>query len=92
MWDAVTRVLTFPFKLLCYLLIYIYKWIISPFLPKKCAYFPTCSTFMLESIKEFGIIKGLALGIKRLARCTPSADGGIDFVPYSLKGESRWIY
>jgi len=47
---------------------------------------------MLESIKEFGIIKGLRLGIGRIARCNPRAKGGIDYVPYSIKGESKWIY
>ncbi|MBQ4558374.1 MAG: membrane protein insertion efficiency factor YidD [Clostridia bacterium] len=73
-------------------LIYFYKGVISPILPKNCAYYPTCSTFMLESIKEFGIIKGLCLGTKRLIRCNPKCAGGLDYVPYSIKGDNRWIY
>ena len=86
------KILTAPIKWLLYGLIYIYKLFISPLLPKKCAFYPTCSTFMLESIKEFGLIKGIYLGTKRLFRCNPKSKGGIDFVPYSIKGESKWIY
>lgn len=86
------KIITAPIKWLMMGLIYLYKWLISPLLPKKCAYYPTCSTFMLESIKEFGIIEGLILGIKRIIRCNPKCRGGIDYVPYSIKGESKWIY
>lgn len=86
------NLITLPIRWIMYALIYIYKGLISPFLPKKCAYYPTCSSFMLESIKEFGIIKGLILGTKRLCRCNPKSKGGIDYVPYSVKGDSRWIY
>ena len=86
------KIITAPIRWLMMGLIYIYKGLISPLLPKKCAYYPTCSTFMLESIKEFGIIRGLILGFKRLIRCNPRCKGGIDYVPYSLKGESKWIY
>ena len=86
------KIITAPIKWFMMGLIYLYKCLISPLLPKKCAYYPTCSTFMLESIKEFGIIEGLILGIKRLIRCNPKCKGGIDYVPYSIKGESKWIY
>ncbi len=90
--SVIVKVITFPIKCVLIGLIYIYKGIISPLLPKKCAYYPTCSSFMLESIKEFGIIKGLALGTKRLFRCNPRCKGGIDYVPYSIKGDSKWVY
>ena len=86
------KIITFPIKAILIGLIYFYKWIISPILPKNCAYYPTCSTFMLESIKEFGIIKGLYLGTRRLCRCNHKCKGGIDYVPYSVKGEYKWIY
>ena len=72
--------------------IHVYKFLISPFLPKKCAYYPTCSSFMLESIKEFGIINGLITGTKRLFRCNPKCCGGIDYVPFCIKGASKWIF
>ena len=92
MIDIVLKIIGFPLKCVLIMLIYFYKACISPFLAKKCAYYPTCSSFMLESIKEFGIIKGLALGTGRLIRCNPRCTGGIDYVPYSVKGESKWIY
>lgn len=85
-------IITYPIKLICYLLIYIYKFLISPLLPKSCIYYPTCSTYMLQSIKEHGIIKGIWLGTKRLFRCTPRHDGGLDLVPINIKGEHKWIF
>ena len=92
MMNKLWYIITAPLRWICYGLIYLYKFCISPILPKSCAFYPTCSSFMLESIKEFGIIKGLRLGIGRIARCNPRAKGGIDYVPYSIKGESKWIY
>ena len=92
MLEIVFAIISFPIKCVLIALIYIYKWCVSPFLAKKCAYYPTCSSFMLESIKEFGIIKGLVMGTRRLLRCNPRCIGGIDYVPYSIKGESKWIY
>ena len=85
-------IITFPIRLIMYLFIYFYKFIISPLLPKTCIYYPTCSTYMLESIKEHGVFSGVYLGTKRLFRCTPSHDGGLDLVPINLKGDHKWKF
>jgi putative membrane protein insertion efficiency factor len=85
-------VITYPIRLVCYLLLYIYKFLISPLLPKSCIYYPSCSTYMLLAIKEHGVINGIWLGTKRLFRCTPRHNGGLDLVPTNIKGEHKWIF
>jgi uncharacterized protein len=62
-------------------LLKIYKRCISPLLPRACRFEPTCSVYMYQAIKRKGIIKGLALGAKRLLRCNPFCAGGFDPVP-----------
>jgi len=47
---------------------------------------------MLKAIKEFGVFKGVMLGIKRIFRCTPRHNGGIDYVPLNIKGDKKWIF
>lgn len=62
------------FKQLLILPIRIYQYTLSPLLGPKCRYQPTCSTYMIEAIQEWGIFKGLYLGIKRVGRCHPWSD------------------
>jgi putative component of membrane protein insertase Oxa1/YidC/SpoIIIJ protein YidD len=47
---------------------------------------------MLLAIKEWGVLKGVFLGIKRICRCTPKGKCGEDFVPLNIKGELKWTY
>ncbi|MBU8850371.1 MULTISPECIES: membrane protein insertion efficiency factor YidD [Priestia] len=54
---------------------------ISPFLPARCRFYPTCSQYGVESIKRFGAVKGSYLTIKRILKCHPFHPGGIDEVP-----------
>lgn len=85
------KIITFPLKLILLIPIYFYKIVISPCLPKTCIFYPTCSTYMAKSIKEFGIFKGLYLGTKRLIKCRPGQMGGFDPVPYNIKGDFKWL-
>lgn len=85
------KVVFFPLKLISLGLIYFYKFFISPFLPHCCIYSPSCSTYTLLAIKRFGVFKGARLGIKRILRCTPNNEGGLDRVPENLKGEFKWL-
>ena len=54
---------------------------ISPFFPPSCRHEPTCSQYMIESIKEWGPGKGFMLGLKRLSKCHPWGTYGYDPVP-----------
>jgi putative membrane protein insertion efficiency factor len=58
-----------------------YKLVISPLLPSACRYYPTCSEYMREAILQRGVMSGLWMGLKRLARCHPFHEGGYDPVP-----------
>lgn len=73
-------------------LVLFYKKCISPLLPNVCIYYPSCSTYMLEAIKKFGVCKGIFLGTKRLLRCVPWKDGGFDPVPDNPKGDMKWLF
>ncbi|WP_442902164.1 membrane protein insertion efficiency factor YidD [Francisella sp. 19S2-10] len=69
------------------LLIKLYRYCISPFIPARCRYYPTCSEYALEALKSHGILKGLYLTIRRLLRCHPLAKRDYyDPVPEKIKG------
>jgi hypothetical protein len=73
----VGQVLAFPIRLI----VLIYKYVISPWLPNSCRYTPTCSNYMLEALKVWGPFKGLWLGLKRISSCHPWGGHGHDPVP-----------
>jgi putative membrane protein insertion efficiency factor len=53
------------------------RWV-SPALPQRCKYYPTCSAYTAQAIRELGPIRGSIVGAWRLLRCNPLSDGGID--------------
>ena len=55
-----------------------YQRLISPALPRRCKYEPTCSTYAVQAIRRFGILRGLLLAAWRLLRCNPLSHGGVD--------------
>ena len=72
-------------KQLVILLIQFYRLCISPFLPPRCRFQPTCSQYALTAIDRFGLIKGGAMATKRILSCHPWHMGGYDPVPESLQ-------
>lgn len=62
-------------------LIDIYRYCISPYTPRSCRFYPTCSNYARESILTFGILKGGYFAVKRLLKCHPFHAGGVDPVP-----------
>ena len=89
--NIIFKILEFPFKMLFLLLIYVYKFCISPLLPNTCRFYPTCSAYAVQAIKEYGAFKGLILAIKRILRCNPRSKCGFDPLPPNIKGEIKWL-
>jgi putative membrane protein insertion efficiency factor len=56
----------------------LYKQVVSPVLPSACRYYPSCSDYMRQAVEKYGPVRGLWMGIKRLARCHPFHAGGLD--------------
>jgi uncharacterized protein len=58
-----------------------YQLAISPMLGPRCRFYPTCSCYAHTAIERFGLWRGFWLGLRRLLRCHPFAEGGYDPVP-----------
>ena len=56
------------------------RWI-SPVLPPRCRFYPSCSEYALTAVAVHGPVRGVWLAIRRLLRCHPFHPGGIDYVP-----------
>lgn len=68
-------------KKLLLLLLRGYQLGISPFLGQNCRFYPTCSNYALEAVREHGALRGGFLATRRLCKCHPWHPGGLDPVP-----------
>jgi len=75
------KIIIFPFVLF----IRAYQLIISPMLGSNCRFIPTCSEYAMESLKEYGLIKGIFLSIKRIGKCHPWGSHGYDPIPNKME-------
>ena len=70
--NALRRVVTAP--------VVLYQRAISPALPARCKYHPTCSEYAVGAVRRYGVLRGVVLAAWRLLRCNPWSHGGVDFV------------
>ena len=56
----------------------VYKRWVSPLLPSACRFHPTCSEYMMEAVRRYGVLRGVWLGVRRVLRCHPFHAGGFD--------------
>ena len=76
-------------KRVCLRLIRLYQKYISPGLPRRCRFSPTCSQYAVTAIERYGLIVGGALALWRLLRCNPWSKGGFDYVPEHLFSKNK---
>ncbi|MGD9690100.1 MAG: membrane protein insertion efficiency factor YidD [Phycisphaerales bacterium] len=58
-----------------------YQVTLGPFLGGRCRFYPSCSHYAIEAIREWGAVRGTWLAIRRVGRCHPLGAGGYDPVP-----------
>ena len=70
-----------------------YQNLISPLLPPLCRFHPSCSQYAVEALREHGSVRGSFMASKRILRCNPLFEGGLDPVPlrtaHTLHGDRR---
>ena len=77
-WNVTLRkAATYPLLLL----VYAYKYLLSPIMPGGCRHYPTCSVYAIDALKLHGPGRGSWLAAKRILRCHPWGTHGIDPVP-----------
>ena len=63
-----------------------YSRAVSPALPARCRFHPTCSAYAAEAIERHGAARGTWLALRRLLKCAPWHPGGVDLVPVPTPG------
>ena len=77
----INRIVIFPIILF----IRFYQLFLSPVIGQNCRYLPTCSEYTVGCLKQFGLIKGILLSMKRISKWHPWGNGGYDPIPENVK-------
>ncbi|MDQ2984640.1 MAG: membrane protein insertion efficiency factor YidD [Actinomycetota bacterium] len=56
----------------------LYRRLVSPMFPNTCKYYPSCSQYAIDALKQYGFLRGAILAAWRLLRCNPWSHGGVD--------------
>lgn len=56
----------------------LYQRLLSPLLPPRCRFWPSCSEYAVQAVERHGILRGVVLAGWRVLRCNPWSDGGVD--------------
>lgn len=59
-------------------LIGLYRKLISPLFARRCKYYPTCSEYSMQALREWGLGRGTLMSLWRILRCNPLSHGGFD--------------
>lgn len=68
-------------RFLIIVLIRFYQFAVSPLLGPRCRFYPSCSAYAVEALRRHGLLRGGWLALRRLTRCHPLNEGGVDPVP-----------
>lgn len=88
--SAFWRIVDFPFKLVAYVLIQVYRYSLSMFMGRNCRHAPSCSEYTRDAIWRFGFWPGGWMGLARITRCRPGGTHGYDPVPQALPAAAHW--
>ena len=66
------------FRAIFLLPVRLYQRLMSPLMPARCKYHPTCSAYAVEAVRSYGVARGTVLAAWRLLRCNPLSNGGVD--------------
>ena len=78
---ALANVVRWPERSIIALLvgmIWVYQRTLSPLLGNACRFTPSCSRYMVEALRKYGLLRGFAKGVRRVSRCHPWDPGGYD--------------
>lgn len=67
-------------------LVWLYQATLSVWLGGRCRFYPSCSQYAIEAMREHGLMRGVWLAARRLGRCHPWSAGGVDLVPAKTSG------
>ena len=56
----------------------LYRLLVSPLLGPRCRYYPSCSEYAVDAVREYGVVRGFVLTAWRVVRCNPLSNGGLD--------------
>jgi putative membrane protein insertion efficiency factor len=59
----------------------VYQWTLRPFIGSHCRFWPSCSEYAVDALRAHGAVRGTGLAVKRILRCNPWHEGGVDPVP-----------
>lgn len=62
-------------------LIRVYQYALSPMFGQRCKYYPSCSSYAVDALREYGALRGTGMACWRILRCNPFSHGGYDPVP-----------
>lgn len=81
-----------PSRLLILGVVRAYRALIAPMLGQRCRFYPSCSAYAVEAVRTHGAVKGSALALWRILRCSPLSSGGLDPVPPRHSSRRRPVY
>jgi putative membrane protein insertion efficiency factor len=75
------KVAGWPIRMLLLGLVRGYRLTLGPVVGGRCRFYPSCSAYAEEAIRELGALRGVGLAVWRVLRCSPLSAGGVDYPP-----------
>ncbi len=66
-----------------------YQWTIRPVIGANCRFEPSCSHYAIDAMRAHGAVLGSGLAVRRILRCNPWNEGGLDPVPPPTSSKGR---